>query len=139
MFHNDTLPCWEQDGTLCNHPGQRALGDATKFTNAMMCRVCTYYKEKNKVRNKKIKVEVITLGGGKVKKRHKAMMVIGAGALVYGIGIKMGVSFLNGNNSHNTQQQNIATSKPSYIPTDNPESLSKWVAEIHPAAGTSEK
>ncbi len=73
-----------------------------------------------------------------MKTRHKAIMLIAAGALVYSIGIMMGVSFLNGDSSQQTQQNNIATPKPSYIPTDNPEKLSKWVSEIHPAAGENE-
>ena len=70
-----------------------------------------------------------------MKKRHKALLVVCSGALVYGIGIMLGVSFLNGSNDPNNQQQNLATSKPSYIPTEDPENLSKWLSEIHPAAG----
>lgn len=62
-------------------------------------------------------------------------MIVGVGALVYGVGIMMGVSFLSGKNTTNNLQPDIATKKPSYLPTKNPENLSKWLAEIHPAAG----
>ena len=70
-----------------------------------------------------------------MKKRYKAILTVGFGFLVYGVGIMLGVSFLGNNDSIQDHQQQVATSKASYMPTESPESLSKWVAEIHPAAG----
>ena len=73
-----------------------------------------------------------------MKKRYKTIGIIGAGALVYGIGVIMGVSLLNGDNSQQTKTQRIAQSKPSYIQTEDQDALTKWVDEIRPAAGNSE-
>ncbi|MBU1682519.1 hypothetical protein KJ742_01090 [Patescibacteria group bacterium] len=73
-----------------------------------------------------------------MKKRHKAIVVIGVGVLIYGLGVALGISFLGGNKSPQYHQPNLANQKPSYMPTESPESVSKWLAEIKPAAGGNE-
>jgi flagellar basal body-associated protein FliL len=74
-----------------------------------------------------------------MKKRHKALMVIGVGALVYGIGLMTGVSFLNSFKGQDAQQQNIAASKAMHIQTETTQELAKRLVEIHPAAGASQE
>jgi hypothetical protein len=72
-----------------------------------------------------------------MKKRYKAVMIIGVGALVYGVGIMMGVSFLSGDKSQT--QPNVASSVPSMESMGDSDILSKWVANIQPAAGESDQ
>jgi hypothetical protein len=69
-----------------------------------------------------------------MKKRYKSLVVIGAGALVYGIGVMFGISFLDGSMSSKANQPQTAA-KSSYRPSENPEALSKWLNDIQPAAG----
>ncbi|MBU1682518.1 hypothetical protein KJ742_01085 [Patescibacteria group bacterium] len=71
-----------------------------------------------------------------MKKQHKAIAVMGIGVFVDWIGAVFGVSFFDGRKSLSNLQSNLAASKPSCIPTEKHESLSKWLAEINPAAGT---
>ena len=60
-----------------------------------------------------------------MKKRYKAIMIIVFGALIYGIGILLGVSFLASDYSQKNQSD-TKISKPSSMPQELRQSTSQW-------------
>jgi hypothetical protein len=72
-----------------------------------------------------------------MKKRYKTLILMGAGAAIYGTGVMMGVSLFDGSLSLKANQPETVASK-LHAPTNNSEKLSKWLTNIQPAAGGNE-
>ena len=69
-----------------------------------------------------------------MRKTHKALILMGVGAVAYGIAIVYGCSFLDGSMSSKANNSETAATN-IHAPANNPEELSKWLTDIKPAAG----